>query len=93
MDAQKSFLNYSEQTIMADEYCYLLLSVFGGFKTIRNDRRIINNIMVIICKVFEFEIQDHQGSTRIDYSIDDILHNRVDCAFQRIHRLVFYAQN
>ena len=78
---------------MIDEYCYLLLAAFGGFKTIRNDRRIVSNLVVIASKVLEFEIsQDETPQTKLDYTFEDILHNRVDCGYMRIHRLVFHSQ-
>jgi len=59
---------------MVDEYCYLILAVFGSFKYIRNDRRIVNNIMVISAKVFEFEIKETTNANSVvEYKIDDIL--------------------
>jgi len=33
-------------------------AVFGGMKQMRNDRRIINMLMIIAYKVFEFEINE-----------------------------------
>jgi len=59
--AQEQYLNKSEQQIMIDEYCYLLLAAFGGFKTIRNDKRIVSNLVVIASKVLEFEINQDEN--------------------------------
>jgi len=93
INLQNAYLNKSEQQIMIDEYCYLLLAAFGGFKSIRNDRRIVSNLTVIAYKVFEFEINQDEGSgAKLEYSLDDILHNRVDCGYIRIQRLVFHSQ-
>ena len=78
---------------MIDEYCYLILAVYGGYKNIRNDRRSINNIMMITTKVYEFElIESLNPTTRLGYSMDDILQNRVESAYARLHRLIFHLQ-
>lgn len=68
-----------------DEYCYLMTAVFGGMKHIRNDKRIINTLMIIASKVFEYEIEESYKQ-KIDYTFDDIMCNRVECAFARLHR-------
>lgn len=39
---QDSYLNHAELAIKHDEFCQLILAVFGGFKMIRNDRRCVN---------------------------------------------------
>lgn len=52
--------------------------------------------MVIGVKVFEYELAESSSSpnsSKIDYTLDDILHNRAECAFVKIHRLVFQSQS
>ena len=44
---QNVYASLPEIQIQSDEYLYLLIAIFGGLKTIRNDRRIINTLMVI----------------------------------------------
>jgi hypothetical protein len=74
-----------------------LIAIFGGLKTIRNDRRILNTLMVIGIKVFDYELSAKSapdtGQKKPEYDIEDILtsdpNDRVECAFVRIHRLVF----
>jgi len=75
---------------MTDEYCYLLMAVFGGLKNMRNDRRILNNLMMIGVKVFEFELNESTAAEpKIEYSIPDLLSHKEESCFQKIHRLVF----
>ena len=38
------------------------MNVYGGWKNIRNDRRIISNLITIGIKVFEFELEDASKS-------------------------------
>ena len=64
-----------------DEYCYLITAVFGGMKHIRNDKRIVNTLMIIASKVFEYEIEESYKQKIDDYTFDDILSNRVECVF------------
>lgn len=86
-------MTISEKNLEIDEYCYLILAVFGGYKSIRNDRRCINNIMMITTKVFEFELQESLNpKSRIGYTMDSILNNEVESAYARLHRLVFHCQ-
>ena len=90
---QAVYQSLSELQIQNDEICYLLIAIFGGLKTIRNDRRIITNLMVIADKVFQYELAEATStSPKLDYSLDDMLQNRVECAFLRIHRLIFQSQ-
>jgi hypothetical protein len=82
-----------ETQIQHDEFCYLLMSVFGGLKTIRNDRRILNSLMMIATKVFEYELVASTAvESKIDYTFDDILYNKVEPAFCRIQRLIYQSQ-
>ena len=88
-----TYLNYAEQNIEMDEYCYLITAVFGGMKQIRNDKRIINNLMVIASKVFEHEVDESSRShNKLGYTFDDILHNRMESAFSKLHRQIFHCQ-
>ena len=91
VDYQQAYLNYSEQHIEMDEYCYLMTAIFGGMKHIRNDKRIINTLMIIASKVFEYEIEESYKQ-KIDYTFDDIMCSRVECAFARLHRQIFHCQ-
>lgn len=79
---------------MIDEFCYLVISVFGGLKNIKNNTRIINNIVVIAQKVFEFECKTAplKGVSRIGFTLEDILQNSVEPVYTRLHRLVFHNQ-
>jgi len=45
-------MTLSKKSIATDEISYLLGAVFGGMKTIRNDNRILNTLMIIGIKVF-----------------------------------------
>jgi len=88
-----TYLNYSEQNIEMDEYCYLITAVFGGMKQIRNDKRIINNLMIIASKVFEHEVDESSRShNKLGYTFDDIMHNRMESTFSKLHRQIFHCQ-
>lgn len=66
------------------------MAVFGGLKTIRNDRRILNTLMMIASKVFEFELAASTAAERkIEYTFDDIMYNRVEPVFIKIQRLIY----
>jgi len=87
---EESFQSIAKKSIATDEYSYLLSAVFGGLKTIRNDNRILNTLMIIGIKVFEYELNESTSSnSKIDYTLEDILENRIECVFLKIHRLVF----
>lgn len=85
VEEREKYLSYSEQHIEMDEYCYLITAVFGGMKQMRNDRRIINMLMIIAQKVFEFEVNE-SVSGRLSYSYDQILDNTIECAYIKLHR-------
>ena len=51
----------------------------------RNDRRIINMLMIIAQKVFEFEVNE-SVSGRLSYTYDQILDNTIECAYIKLHR-------
>jgi hypothetical protein len=54
-----------------DEYCFLITAVFGGMKQMRNDRRIINMLMIIAQKIFDFEIDSSITTPpKINYTYD-----------------------
>ena len=58
------------------------MAVFGGIKTIRNDNRILNNIMIIGIKVLEFELAETSApNSKLEYTLDDILNNKIECTF------------
>lgn len=89
---QEMYLNSAEQQIKYDEICYLILVVFGDFKTIRNNIRCVNQITMITSKVLEFEIDEciKDNSQEItNYKMIDILENNVVSAYQRMYRLIF----
>lgn len=89
----RKFQTIAEQHVLVDDICYLLVAVFGGMKTIRNDRRIVSTLMNIAIKVFEYELLEAaSASSRISYSLDSIMTLQAECAFRRIHRLVFQSQ-
>lgn len=54
----------------------------------RNDKRIINMLMIIAQKVFDFEINESVAGN-IGYTYDEILDNHVECAFIKLHRQIF----
>ena len=56
--ANRRYQSIAEQHVLVDDICYLLIAVFGGIKTIRNDRRIVSTLMNIAVKVFEFELRE-----------------------------------
>ena len=89
---EEGYQSAAKKAIANDEYSFLLSAVFGGLKTIRNDNRILNTLMIIGLKVFEYELDESTSSTsKIDYTLDDILENRIECVFLKIHRLVFQS--
>jgi len=48
--------------------------VFGGWKNIRNDRRIISNLITIGVKVFEFELEEAAKTEhKVQYNLSEIL--------------------
>lgn len=80
--------------MLVDDICYLLVAVFGGMKTIRNDRRVVSTLMNIAIKVFEYELLEATSTvSKIGYELDSILALEAECAFMRIHRLVFQSQS
>lgn len=88
MKMQDQYHNVIQKDILHDEYCYLLIVVFGGLKTIRNDRRIINNLMTIGIKVFDYELKQSTDPSP-QYPLESILNNRVETVFQKIHKMIF----
>jgi hypothetical protein len=94
LKSQSAYLNHAEVQIKHDEFCYLVLAVFGGFKMIRNDRRSLNTIMMVTTKIFEFEVQESSKNTSEirDYTLNDILNNSIECVYLRLHRLIFHSQ-
>ena len=87
---QTSYQTITEQIISVDEICFLVSVIFGGHKTIRNDRRIMSLIMMISVKVLSFELSEFSSAnSALDYTLDDVLTNKVECSFMRLHRLVF----
>jgi len=59
---------------MNDEVCLLLMCVYGGWKNIRNDRRIISNLITIGVKVFEFELEEAAKTEhKVQYKLSEIL--------------------
>jgi hypothetical protein len=38
------------------------MSIYGGWKNMKNDRRIISNLITIGIKVFEFELEEASKS-------------------------------
>ena len=96
----RKFQTISEQHVLVDDICYLLVAIFGGMKTIRNDRRVISTLVDIGVKVFEYELQeatklslqDPKVPSELDYDLDAIMTMQAECAFVRIHRLVFQSQ-
>ena len=78
--------------MLVDDICYLLTAVFGGMKTIRNDRRVVSTLMNIAIKVFEYELDATSTGGKINYDLDAIMTLQAECAFVRIHRLVFQSQ-
>ena len=68
------------------------MSIFGGLKTIRNDRRILNTLMMIASRVFEYELSASTAvESKIDYTFDDIMYNRVEPVFIKIQRLIYQS--
>ena len=51
----------------------------------KNDRRIVNMLIIIASKVFEFEI-DQSSHDKLSYSFEDIIENREESAFVKLHR-------
>ena len=50
------------------------MSVFGGWKNVRNDRRIISNLITIGIKVFEFELDEaSKAEPKVSYKLAEIL--------------------
>mmetsp|Transcript_22744 Transcript_22744/g.35022 ORF Transcript_22744/g.35022 Transcript_22744/m.35022 type:complete len:233 (-) Transcript_22744:2421-3119(-) len=91
--AELEFQSFVEQQILYDEFCYLLLTVFGGLKNIRNDRRIVNILMVIGIKTFEWEVNESvMPSPTIDYDLTEIISCQEETVFARVFRLAFQAQ-
>lgn len=91
--AQNKLLSIPEHLVQSDEQCYLLAAIFGGLKNIRNDHRIINCLMVIGIRVFEFELEEAcAASPNMDYDLDAILSPLAGCTFAKIYRLVYHSQ-
>lgn len=50
------------------------MCVYGGWKNIRNDRRIISNLITIGVKVFEFELEEAAKTEhKVQYKLSEIL--------------------
>jgi hypothetical protein len=48
--------------------------VYGGWKNIRNDRRIISNMITIGIKVLEFELEEAaKTEPKVQYKLAEIL--------------------
>lgn len=93
LECQEEFMTESERNIMIDEVCYLVLVIFGGFKSIRNDRRSINNIMMIASKVFEKELEESMiKKPKTEVTFEDILYHHQECGFERLFRIIFISQ-
>ena len=82
-----NYMTFSSKIVTHDEDCGLISIIFGGMKNIFNNKRIINNIMMIGIQIFELELKESNDSkSKYHSSFEEIIMGKTkkECGYNKI---------